>query len=151
VTAVAERAASEIAEALAARKVNPFVEAVDETAAALRRWAVIDQLVTTPIPWSPPAEVDDIVQLCDDWAEILVQAAAFAHVRGSPGCRGYTTWSSGRAGCGLCRWGMSARTSDAGAAGSARFAQAALARYGQAIALAVGEVVQVLFEAVLPC
>jgi hypothetical protein len=48
------------------------------------RWEVIDQLVTTPIPWSLPAEVDDIMQLCDDWAEVLVQAAAFAHVRARP-------------------------------------------------------------------
>jgi hypothetical protein len=34
--------------------------------------------------------------------------------------------------------------------GSARFAQAAIARIGQAIALAVDEVAQALFEAVLP-
>jgi len=40
---------------------------------------------------------------------------------------------------------------DVGRPGSALFAQAALARYGQAIARAVGEVVQALFEAVLPC
>jgi hypothetical protein len=45
------------------------------------------------------------VYLRDDWAELLVQLAAFAHVRVSLGCRGYATWSSGRAGCGLCRWG----------------------------------------------
>lgn len=32
----------------------------------------------------------------------------------------------------------------------ARFSHAAIARIGQAIALAVGEVVQALFEAVLP-
>jgi hypothetical protein len=117
--------------------------------AAADRWAAVDRLVegTTPIPWSP-AETSP--EPCDDWVEVLVQAAAFAHIRVSPGCRGYTTWSSGRAGCGCCGWGMSARTSDAGTAGSARFAQAALARVGQAIALAVGEVVQALFEAVLP-
>ena len=40
---------------------------------------------------------------------------------------------------------------DVSTPGSARFAQAAIARVGQAIALAVGEVVQALFEAVLPC
>ena len=40
---------------------------------------------------------------------------------------------------------------DVGTPGSARFAQAGLARCGQAIAFAVGEVVQALFEAVLPC
>jgi hypothetical protein len=125
--------------------------AAERAAAAMRRWEVIDQLVTTPIPWSPPAEVDDIVQLCDDWAEVLVQAAAFAHVRVSPGCRGYTTWSSGRAACGRCGWGMSARTADVGTPGSARFTQAAIARVGQAIALAVDELLQALFEAVLPC
>jgi site-specific DNA recombinase len=96
------------------------------------RGAAIDQLVAggTPSTWSQVAEVSAESQLepCDDWAEVLVQAAAFAHVRGSPGCRGYTTWSSGRAGCGRCSWGMSARMDEAGAPGSARFAQAALGR-----------------------
>ena len=81
---------------------------------------------------------------------VLVQTAAFAHIRVSPGCRGYTTLSSGRAGCGCCGWGMSARMGDAGTTGSARFSQAALARVGQAIALAVAELVHALFEAVLP-
>jgi hypothetical protein len=46
---------------------------------------------------------------------------------------------------------MSARLGDVGTPGSARFAQAALARVGQSIALAVGEIAQALFEAVLPC
>ena len=87
---------------------------------------------------------------CDDWAETLVQAAAFAHIPASPSCRGYTTWSSGRARCGRCNWTMSARMDDAGTFMSARFSQAALARVGQAIALAIDEVVQALFEAVLP-
>lgn len=45
---------------------------------------------------------------------------------------------------------MSARMRDVDTPGSARFAQAAIARVGQAIALAVGDVVQALFEAVLP-
>lgn len=49
------------------------------------------------------------------------------------------------------RLGRVGAAGDVGTPGSARFAQAALARCGQAIALAVGEVVQVLFEAVLPC
>lgn len=80
-----------------------------------------------------------------------MQAAAFAHVRASPGCRGYTHWSSGVAGCGWCRWGMSARVADISTPAIARFSQAAIARVGQANALAVGEVVQALFEAVLPC
>jgi len=40
---------------------------------------------------------------------------------------------------------------DVGTFGSARFAQAAIARVGQSISLAVGEVVQALFESVLPC
>jgi hypothetical protein len=121
------------------------------TAAASQRWAAFDRLVQgiTPIPWSP-AEASS-PEPCDDWAEAIVQAAAFAHVRASPGCRGYTHWSSGGAGCGWCRWGMSARMGDAGTPSSARFAQAALARVGQAIALAFGEVVQALFEAVLSC
>jgi hypothetical protein len=119
------------------------------TAATVHRWEVIDRFLqgVAPIPWwmaEPSAEP------CDDWADGIVQAAAFAHVRVSPSCRGYTTWSSGRAGCGLCRWNMSARLADAGTLGSAGFAQAAIARVGQAIALVVGEVVQALFEAVLP-
>jgi hypothetical protein len=105
----------------------------------------------TTIPWSPPAEVDDIVPFCDGWAEVLVQVAAFAHVRVSPGCRGFTAWSSGRTGCGHCGWGMSARMADVGTVSSARFTQAAIARVGQAIVLAVGDVAQALFEAVLPC
>jgi len=46
---------------------------------------------------------------------------------------------------------MSARTADIGTSGSALFAEPAIARVGQAIALAVGEVVQALFEAVLSC
>jgi hypothetical protein len=117
------------------------------------RWTAIDEFAAsaTPIPWSPAAEVGDDSgpEPCDDWAEVLVQAAAFAHVRVSPDCRGYTALSSGRAGCGCCGWSMSARMDDIGTSGSARFAQGALARYGQAITLAVGELVQALFEAVL--
>ena len=118
-----------------------------------QHWAAIEQLVqgVAPIPWSPPAEVDHAAQPCDDWAEVLVQSAAFVHVRTSSfRCLGYTTWSSGRARCGRCGWVMSARMADVGTTGSARFSQAALARVGQAIALAVDEVVQALFEAVLP-
>jgi hypothetical protein len=123
------------------------VTAAERCGAFERRWAAIEQLVqgVAPIQWSPAAEP------CHDCAELLVQTAAFAHVRVSPGCRGYTTWSSGRAGCGRCSWGMSARMADIGTPGSARFAQAAIARVGQAVALAAGEVVQALFEAVLPC
>ena len=45
---------------------------------------------------------------------------------------------------------MSARMGDVGTVSSARFSQAAIARVGQAIELAVGEVTQALFEAVLP-
>ncbi|HEX8106624.1 MAG TPA: hypothetical protein VF516_02800 [Kofleriaceae bacterium] len=83
--------------------------------------------------------------------EVLVQAAAFAHIQASPGCRGYTTWSSGRAGCGCCGWGMSARMGDVGTPSSARFAEAAIARIGRAVWLGfLGVVVQALFEAVLP-
>jgi hypothetical protein len=146
VTAAVEQAAAATAETLTSQKVDAFVEAVHETAAAMRRWAAVDQLVrgVTLIPWSQATEP------CDDWVEVLVQAAAFAHVRVSPDCRGYTHWSSGGAGCGCCGWGMSARMHDVGTPGSARFSQAALARVGQAIALAVDELVQALFEAVLP-
>jgi hypothetical protein len=118
-----------------------------------QRWAAIEQLVqgVAPIPWSPPAEVDHAAQPCDDWAEALLYAAALVHVRASSfRCIGYTTLSSGRARCGSCSWTMSARMGDAGTFMSARFALAALARVGQAIALAADELVQALFEAVLP-
>ncbi len=47
-------------------------------------------------------------------------------------------------------WIMSARMGDVGTLSGARFSQAAVARVGQAVALAVGELVQALFEAVLP-
>ena len=112
--------------------------------------AAIEQLVqdVAPIPWSP-AEASP--ESHADWADVLVQAAAFAHIRVSPSCRGFTTLSSGRVGCYCCGWGMSARIAEVGTPGSARFTQAAIARVGQAIALAVGEVAQALFEAVLPC
>jgi hypothetical protein len=115
--------------------------------AAAGRWAAVDQLVQNvdPIPWSPAAEP------CHDWAELIVQTAAFAHVRAAPDCRGYTHWSSGGASCSWCRWGISARMGDVGTTGNAPLAQAAIARVGQAIALAAGEVVQALLEAVLPC
>jgi hypothetical protein len=130
----------------------PLERAAEAVQRQRDRWAVINQLVTTPIPWSPPAEVDDTVPLSDDWAEVLVQTAAFVHVRASSfRCLGYTTLSSGRARCGRCGWGMTARMGDVGSAGSARFGYAAIARVGQAIALAVDEVVQALFEAVLAC
>lgn len=121
--------------------------------------AVMDQLVAdhrlaqgiNPVPWSAEEACDSSHPgRGDDWADWVVQLAAFAHVRVSWSCRGYTTWSSGRAGCGCCGWGMSARTGDVGTPGSARFAQAALARVGQAIALAVDEIAQALFQAVLP-
>jgi hypothetical protein len=46
---------------------------------------------------------------------------------------------------------MTARMGDVGTLSSTRFAQAALERYGQVIRLAVGELVQTLFEAVLLC
>jgi hypothetical protein len=115
-----------------------------------QHWAAIEQLVqgVAAIPWSP---VEASPESHDDWAEVLVQAAAFAHIRVSPSCRGFTTLSSGRVGCYCCGWGMSARTADVGTPGSTLFSQAAISRVGQAVALAVGEVVQTLFEAVLPC
>lgn len=46
----------------------------------------------------------------------------------------------------LAGWGMSAWVRDVGTAGSARFSQAAVARLGQAIALAVDGLVHALFE-----
>ena len=88
--------------------------------------------------------------LRDDWAELLVHGAAFQHLGASPMCLGYTMTSSGRAWCGACGWGMSARLHDVGGSGSALFALAAIARFGEALALAFGELVQALFEAVLP-
>jgi hypothetical protein len=68
-----------------ARRSGAAVTAAERYRAFERRWAALDQLVTgvTPIPWSLAAEVRDGSRLepRDDWAEILVQAAAFAHVR----------------------------------------------------------------------
>ena len=121
--------------------------------AVVDRWAAIERLAQgiNPVPWSAEEACESSQPgRCDDWAEMLLQLAAFAHIRVSPTCRGYTTWSSGREGCSYCGWGMSARMAEVGTISSARFAQAAIARVGQAIALAVSEVVQALFEAVLP-
>lgn len=113
------------------------------------RWAAIDRLFADvgPLPW--PSDEGEAGP-AGDWAEALLQAAGFAHVAASPGCRGYTMASSGRAWCGCCGWGMSARMHDAGGVGSALFALAAIARVGQSVARAIGEVVQTMFEAVLP-
>jgi hypothetical protein len=133
--AEASQAAATTAEAFTPDRVGAFTDVLEAVA---RRPIRAGQLITA-----------GDVYLRDDWAELLVQLAAFAYIRVSPDCRGYTMWSSGRAGCGYCGWGMSARMADVGERGSARFAQAAIARVGQAIALAVGEVVQALFEAVL--
>jgi hypothetical protein len=130
------RAAAAIAEAFTPDRVGTFTGVLE---AVGRRPVRAGQLVT----------VSD-VYLRDDWAELLVQLAAFSHIRVSPGCRGYTTWSSGRAGCGCCGWSVSARIGEVGTPASARFAQGAIARVGPAITLAFGEVVQALFEAVLP-
>jgi hypothetical protein len=49
-----------------------------------------------------------------------------------------------------CGWGIASRPPAVGTHGSARFALAAIARVGQAIALTGDEVTQALFEAVLP-
>jgi hypothetical protein len=138
VTAGASEAATAIAEAFTPDRVGAFTEALEAVA---RRPIRADELVTA-----------SDLYLRDDWAELLVQAAAFAHVRVSPSCRGYTIWSAGRTVCrhGRCGWSMSARMDDVGTFGSARFAQAAIARVGQAVALAVSAVAQALFEAVLP-
>jgi hypothetical protein len=68
----------------------------------------------------------------------------------APGDRQLREILGGRESCVRCGWGMSAQIADVGTAGSARFAQAAIARVGQSIALAVSEVGQALFEAVLP-
>ena len=121
---------------------------VDQPAAS----AMLEQGIN-PVRWSAEEACDSSNPgRGDGWAEMLLQLAAFAHVRVSPSCRGYTIWSAGRTVCGRgrCGWSMSARVDDVGTFGSARFAQAAIARVGHAIGLAVGEVVQALFEAVLP-
>ncbi len=110
------------------------------------------------LPFSEPRrwqEAERALAVCRRGERIAVTlqeaiAKRASKKRQAPGCRGYTTWISGRAGCGGCGWGMSARVADVGTPGSARFAQAALSRVGQSIALAVGEVAQALFEAVLP-
>jgi hypothetical protein len=65
------------------------VTAAERYRAFERRWAAIDQLMAgvTPIPWSLPAEVRDgdgsRLEPCDDWAEILVQAATDRRDRGA--------------------------------------------------------------------
>jgi hypothetical protein len=120
------------------------------------------------IPVAAQSEDGELAAITDDaycvqWADALVIEAAFRHswlsvahaALGScfphvRSCIGYTMASGGRAWCGACGWGMSARLADVGGVGSARFALAAIARVGQAIALARDELVQVLFEAVLP-
>lgn len=72
----------------------------------------------------------------EEWAEQLVQRAAFMHVAGEQGIfhRGYTLASSGRAFCGLCSWQMSARLSDVGQERSGRFALFVLAAIGEVFA-----------------
>jgi hypothetical protein len=87
---------------------------------------------------------------CDDWAEAIVQDAAFRHVARSRLCRGYTMSTSGRAWCGSCSWCLSGRPQDAATRGGARFAQAALGRVGEAMELVVGVVVQAVWDAMAP-
>lgn len=72
----------------------------------------------------------------DNWAESIVQSMAFRHIARSPSCRGWTTFTAGRVFCGVCGWALSGRLDDAGSARSGRFALAALATIGSAIAWA---------------
>lgn len=101
------------------------------TAAAAERWAVIDRLTqgVVPIPWScrPPRSR----------TSGLARMPRLHHVELGP--RRVRLLRLGHVGA------------DLGRVSSARFAHAAIARIGQVIALAVGEMVRALFEAVLPC
>lgn len=72
----------------------------------------------------------------EQWAERLVEIAAFAHVGFSKVCTGYTMASSGRAICGNCEWQMSGRMSDAGEQRSGRFALFVLGAIGKVFELA---------------
>lgn len=92
----------------------------------------------------------DLDQVRDEWAEDLVHASAFRHVRAEPACTGYTMASSGRTTCWRCGWQLSGRLEDVGEVRSARFAYAALARVGEALHQALAVVAQALIAAVLP-
>jgi hypothetical protein len=72
----------------------------------------------------------------DDWAFDLVVAASFRHAMANVECVGFTITSAGRAVCGNCGWAVSGRLDDAGEERSARFALCALARIGEAVAVA---------------
>lgn len=98
----------------------------------------------------PPSDADLAWIAANDWAEVIVQTSAFRHVWHSAQCIGWTMTSHGRAWCGACGWGLSARLQDVGGIGSACFAYAAIARIGEALERARIELVQALFEAVLP-
>lgn len=71
------------------------------------------------------------------WAERLVELAAFAHVAYSKVCTGFTMVGSGRALCGNCEWQLSGRMDDAGEERSARFGLFVLGCFGDRIAYAI--------------
>ncbi len=73
------------------------------------------------------------------WAERLVELAAFMHVAADRDHAGYTVVGSGRALCGMCEWSMSGRLSDAGEQRSARFALFALGAIGNVLVRAAKE------------
>lgn len=102
----------------------------------------------------PPSDADLAWIAAHDWAEVLVQTSAFRHVWQSPHCIGWTMASHGRAWCGACGWGLSARMHDVGGLGSASFAYAAIARIGETLERAARqlelEFMQALLHAVLP-
>lgn len=85
------------------------------------------------------AALDELEEVwtVDNWAESIVQSMAFRHIARSPSCRGWTTFTAGRVFCGECGWALSGRLDDAGSERSARFAIAALATIGSAVAWAL--------------
>lgn len=75
----------------------------------------------------------------EEWAEQLVQAAAFQHVICSSSCAGATFASSGQARCTACNWELAARA-DASPIARARFALYTLACFAMAVpAIAIEE------------
>lgn len=73
----------------------------------------------------------------EQWAERLVELAAFSHVAFSKVCTGYTMVGGGRAVCGNCDWQLSGRMSDVGEERSAFFALFVLGVIGDRLAQAI--------------
>jgi len=124
----AERLVEQLAAELTPARIEAFAAAVDGVAA--QAGPLVAALDTIP----PRGGDRGPTGSGDDWPGTILLTESFAHIGTSPGCLGYTMTSDGLAWCGACGWRMSARLRDAGELASARFAMAALARIGEAIA-----------------